>query len=59
METNNKTRRALGIGLEELFNIEDINYDKVEEKIMETVELDEVKEIIINLIQIIIIKKIY
>ena len=45
METNNKTRRALGIGLEELFNIEDINYDKVEEKIMETVELDEVKEI--------------
>lgn len=45
METNNKTRRALGIGLEELFNIEDINYDKVEEKIMETVELDEVKEL--------------
>ena len=45
METNNKTRRALGIGLEELFNIEDINYDKVEEKIMETVEIDEVKEI--------------
>ena len=45
METNNKPRRALGIGLEELFNIEDINYDKVEEKIMETVELDEVKEL--------------
>ena len=45
METTNKTRRALGIGLEELFNIEDINYDKVEEKIMETVKLDEVKEL--------------
>ena len=28
-------RKALGRGLEELFNIEDINYNKMEEKIME------------------------
>ena len=51
METN-KPRRALGIGLEELFNIEDINYDKVEEKIMETVELDEVKQLKISDIRV-------
>ena len=51
METN-KPRRALGIGLEELFNIEDINYDKVEEKIMESVELDEVKQLKISDIRV-------
>ena len=44
MHEQNK-RRALGRGLEELFNIEDINYNKLEEKIMETVEETEVKEI--------------
>ena len=38
-------RRALGRGLEELFNIEDMNYEKLEEKIMETSNEDEVKEI--------------
>ena len=38
-------RRALGRGLEELFNIEDINYNKMEEKIMETVDEEEIKEI--------------
>ena len=38
-------RRALGRGLEELFNIEDINYNKLEEKIMETVDENEVKEL--------------
>lgn len=38
-------RRALGRGLEELFNIEEINYNKMEEKIMETVEEEEIKEI--------------
>ena len=38
-------RRALGRGLEELFNIEDMNYEKLEEKIMETANEDEVKEI--------------
>ena len=44
MHEQNK-RRALGRGLEELFNIEDINYNKLEEKIMETAEETEVKEI--------------
>lgn len=38
-------RRALGRGLEELFNIEDINYNKLEEKIMETVDENEGKEL--------------
>lgn len=38
-------RRALGRGLEELFNIEDINYDKMEEKIMETADEEEIKEL--------------
>ena len=38
-------RRALGRGLEELFNIEDINYNKIEEKIMETTDENEIKEI--------------
>ena len=38
-------RRALGRGLEELFNIEDINYDKMEEKIMETADEEEIREI--------------
>jgi len=41
-------RRALGRGLEELFNIEDINYNKIEEKIMETADEKEVKEIAIS-----------
>ena len=41
-------RRALGRGLEELFNIEDINYDKMEEKIMETADEEEIREIPIN-----------
>ena len=44
METQTK-RRALGRGLEELFNIEDINYNKIEEKIMETADESEVKEL--------------
>ncbi len=38
-------RRALGRGLEELFNIEDINYTKVEEKILETANEEEIKEV--------------
>ena len=38
-------RRALGKGLEELFNIEDINYNKIEEKIIE----DSSKEEIVDL----------
>lgn len=47
MHDGNK-RRALGRGLEELFNIEDINYNKIEEKIMETADENEVKELPIN-----------
>ena len=47
MEQQTK-RRALGRGLEELFNIEDINYNKIEEKIMETADEKEVKEIAIS-----------
>lgn len=45
-------RRALGRGLEELFNIEDINYDKMEEKIMENVNEEEIKEIPINKLRV-------
>ena len=45
-------RRALGRGLEELFNIEDINYDKMEEKIMETALEEEVKEIPIDKLRV-------
>ena len=49
METiNNNKRRALGRGLEELFNIEDINYGQLEEKIMETAKEEEVIEIPLN-----------
>lgn len=45
MEQNNNKRRALGRGLEELFNIEDINYNKIEEKIIEEAKNEEIKEI--------------
>lgn len=45
-------RRALGRGLEELFNIEDINYNKLEEKIMETVDENEVKELPLNKLRV-------
>ena len=37
-------RRALGRGLEELFNIEDINYNKMEEKIMEKPKEEEIRK---------------
>ena len=45
-------RRALGRGLEELFNIEDINYDKMEEKIMETADEEEIKELPISKLRV-------
>ena len=45
-------RRALGRGLEELFNIEDINYNKIEEKIMETADESEIKEIPIDKLRV-------
>ena len=45
-------RRALGRGLEELFNIEDINYNKIEEKIIETADENEVKELPIEKLRV-------
>lgn len=45
-------RRALGRGLEELFNIEDINYNKMEEKIIEKAKEEEIKEIPINKLRV-------
>lgn len=45
MEQTNNKRRALGRGLEELFNIEDINYNKIEERIIEESKQEEIKEI--------------
>ena len=50
MEENK--RKALGRGLEELFNIEEVNYSNLEEKIMETVKSDEVKDILLNEIRV-------
>ena len=44
MDQNNK-RRALGMGLEGLFNIEDINYNKVEEKIISETKNEEIQNI--------------
>ena len=44
MESNVK-RRALGKGLEELFNNEQIDFDSIEEKIIETTSKDEIMEI--------------
>jgi ParB family chromosome partitioning protein len=42
METNNIPRKALGKGLEELFNNEPLDFNKVEEKIIETTPKDEI-----------------
>ena len=42
METNNSKRRALGRGLEELFYNEPIDYNKVEEKIIDTTPKEEI-----------------
>lgn len=47
-QTNNPKRRALGRGLEELFNIEDISMNKIEEKIIEETSKGEVKELKIS-----------
>lgn len=46
-ETNSK-RRALGMGLEQLFNSEMLDFDQVEEKIVEETPNDEIVEIPIN-----------
>lgn len=45
METK---KRALGRGLEELFNNENLNLDQIEESIYETVQKDEIVQIDIN-----------
>ena len=45
MENNNGKRRALGRGLEELFYNEPIDYNKVEEKIIDITPKEEIKRI--------------
>lgn len=47
METNNTKRRALGRGLEDLFNNEPLDYNKVEEKILTETKSDEI--VMVNL----------
>ena len=46
-ESNNK-RRALGMGLEQLFNSEMLDFDQVEEKIVKETPKDEIVEIPLN-----------
>ena len=48
MEETNSKRRALGMGLEQLFNSEMLDFDQVEEKIVEETPKDEIVEIPIN-----------
>ena len=45
MDSNNYKRRALGKGLEELFNNEQINFDQIEEKILDSTSAEEIVEI--------------
>ncbi len=47
METNQR-RRALGRGLEDLFNNEPIEYDKIEEKIVNETPKEEIKQVKLN-----------
>ena len=42
---NNYKRRALGKGLEELFNNEQIDFDSIEEKIIDSTPKDEIVEL--------------
>ena len=46
METQreNNRRKALGRGLEELFNNEPISYETIEERIIDTTPREEIKE---------------
>ena len=48
MDNNNYKRRALGKGLEELFNNEQINFDQIEEKILDSTSVDEIVELPID-----------
>lgn len=45
MDNNNYKRRALGRGLEELFNSEQMNLDQMEEKLINSASVDEIIEI--------------
>lgn len=45
MKDENSKRRALGMGLEQLFNSEMLDFDQVEEKIVEETPKDEIVEI--------------
>ena len=46
MDNNNGSkRRALGKGLEELFNNEQINFNQIEEKILDSTSVDEIVEL--------------
>ena len=48
MDNNNFKRRALGKGLEELFNNEQINFNQIEEKILDSTSVDEIVELPID-----------
>ena len=45
MDNNTYKRRALGKGLEELFNNENLNFDQIEEKILDGSSSDEIVEL--------------
>ena len=47
-ENNNSKRRALGMGLEQLFNSEMLDFNQVEEKIVNETPKDEIVEINLN-----------
>lgn len=48
MDNNNYKRRALGKGLEELFNNEQIDFNQIEEKILDSTSTDEIVELPID-----------
>ncbi len=48
MDNNSFKRRALGKGLEELFNNEQINFTQIEEKILDSTSSDEIVELPID-----------
>ena len=48
MDNNNNKRRALGKGLEELFFDEPINYDQIEEKILDETPKEEIVNVKIS-----------
>lgn len=48
MKEDNSKRRALGMGLEQLFNTEVLDFDKVEKEIIKETPKDEIVEIDIN-----------